>query len=292
MPFKQIFEKNVNENMQPEDGQPGRSTPEAEDADMYLKKQGRPSSQLDIEDQEFRDKKAHPPRFSTLFGNAPPRLQAPPPHEQVQHYYPKPERKSGVFMPMPLFILFAVILFFESTILFAYTVIGLYNNAPSRIFPWAGPGAASAVACDVSQPAINIAPNFVIPGQLDRATVTETVTVGRLPDNALTTSTSTSSSHTSTSSTTSSSSTTSINTAAAVSDIAGILGGLGDITPSPTASIAVVTVVPERSTVVSVTEIFQDPSGNTVPAPSRSTVLSTTTLDTSTSATPKSTSEA
>ncbi|KXT06288.1 hypothetical protein AC578_9133 [Pseudocercospora eumusae] len=267
MHFKETFEKSLNDNMHDnDDGQPGRAPPtEATDADMDIKKKGYSSPQPDVQDHELSEKKDHPPRFSTLFGPTPAPTPQPPPREYVREYYPEPKRKSGVFIPMPLFIIFAIILFFESTILFAYTVIGLYNNAPSRLFPWAGAGVASTTAvCEHHQPpSIVNAPNFIVPGQ-GQAQGTEIITqFVTISPTQTSTSTSTSSS--------------SIDTAAAITDIAGILGSLkSSTTSSKSGKVAIVTVAPERSTATSIKLITEDASGNVVSAQPTPTVTATT----------------
>ncbi|PPJ51664.1 hypothetical protein CBER1_08763 [Cercospora berteroae] len=262
MSFSNHFEKKVNEEMMHEDGQPGRAPAEMEDADMALKKNGDPSSQMDGHDSH--DKKDYPPRFSTLFGVAPPAPPPPPPHtprEYVREHDPEPKRRSGVHMPLALFIVLMITLFFESTIIFAYTIIGLYNNAPARLFPWAGQGTAVAATCGSSsqqQPAINIAPNFVMPGRAgaeQQHVTTELITITATP------STSSSSTSISTSTTNASS-----QAAAMASDIADILGslGLGGASWTTSSSIALVTVKPTQSTVTSVTLITETPPGPTV----------------------------
>ncbi|EME39441.1 hypothetical protein DOTSEDRAFT_75199 [Dothistroma septosporum NZE10] len=255
MSFRHSLERKTNDHMQ-DDGQPGRAPPEIEDADMAMKK-GLSSPGYPV-DEKVYGKEQHPPRFSTIFGANPAPPPPPPPQRgYIPDYYPPPQRKSGVFLPMPLFIVFAVILFLESTILFAYTVIGLYNNAPARLFPWAGHGGAVATACNYGpqQPAVNIAPNFIIPqaGQPLPDLVTTTASV----------STSTSSSSASSTSSFSTSSTTNSDAAAAASDIAGIFGGLTSVTASAT-----------RPTVTSVKLITEDPSGDVLTP--RPTVTRTT----------------
>ncbi|KAI5358525.1 hypothetical protein Slin15195_G109730 [Septoria linicola] len=296
MSFGSSFEKKFNEDMHDE-GQPGRAPAEEEDADMAMKKKGRASPHLGIDVQEFHDKKDQPPRFSTLFGakaSTPPSHPQPPrtPREYVREHYPEPRRKSGIYMPLPLFILLVAVIFFESTIIFAYTIIGLYNNAPSRLFPWAGQGTAavSSTSCDClgltpaqqqqqqQPPAINIAPNFVLPqGHPDA--VTELITITATPSISSSTSTSTSTS----SSSSSSSSTPNPSSAAAAmaSDIASLLGGLNK-SPSATttsAGIALVTVGPEQSTVTSVKMVTKDASGNVISPGPTPTVTQTTFVD-------------
>lgn len=274
MSFKQSFEKNLNYQMH-DDGQPGRAPPEVEDFELDSKKKNFPSPRLDIDDQEIHDKKDRPPRFSTLFGTPP---HSPPQREYVREYYPPPERKSrsGVFLPMPLFIVFAIILFFESTLLFAYTVIGLYNNAPSSLFPWAGHSTAvTSCECGEQQPSINFAPNFVIP-QAEQP-VTRIVTLGSQPDVLPTLTTSSTSTSSLTSSSTSSANPSS-QAAAIASDVAGILGGLAS-SSSTSQSVAIVTVGPTQSTATSIKLITEDASGNVISAEPTPTVTQTTFVD-------------
>ncbi|CZT18084.1 uncharacterized protein RCC_03923 [Ramularia collo-cygni] len=293
MSFKQDFEHNLNNDMQG-DGQPGRAPTELEDVELDDKKAAFPH-------EEINDSKEQPPRFSTLYGvaSAPkkPSMPSPPPppppppapvatYEDDYHreYYGSPprSRKSGVTIPMPLFIVLAITFAVMSTIIFAYTVIGLYNNAPSRVFPWAGPGSATAVCNPVGQqPAINFSPKFVMP-QAGKAVVPEasfeTVTVSATPSTvtiSATPSTSTVSATPSTvtvsNSSTSSSST--VDPSVAASAILGVLGGLG--TTSATGSTAIVTVKPTQSTVTSVALVTKDPSGNII-SDSMVTLTSTT----------------
>jgi hypothetical protein len=284
-----MFEKQVNDDMQ-HDGQPGRApSHELESKTSDRKAKAHPPPQPQHEDEEIHEKGDLPPRFSTLFGTMPtPRPAAQ--HEVIREYIPEPKRKAGVFMPMPLFILFAAILFFESTILFAYTIVGLYNNAPSRIFPWAGPGTASAV-CETGQksPAINIAPNFVMPGGADAVTqyvtVTAVSTVTASTSSSSTTTTTTTSSTSSSSTSTSTTSTSSVNAssqaAAMASDIAQILDGLQSRSSSTTSStsVAIVTIGPAPSTVTSVKLITQGASGEAQSAGAQPTVTQTTFVD-------------
>ena len=107
------------------------------------------------EDHELSEKKDRPPRFSTLFGGT-------PPPQIVERYIEQPKKKrSGVYIPLPIFIALAIILFFESTLLFAYTIIALDNNLPSGLFPVGSATSARLDACNCAQqPAINVAPKF------------------------------------------------------------------------------------------------------------------------------------
>ncbi|KAK5113874.1 hypothetical protein LTR85_010407 [Meristemomyces frigidus] len=257
MPFKNVFERRVDENMQ--QAEAGKAPPaETVDADPEMKIElppPTPDIEAEAQDHEWTEKKDHPPRFSTLF-SAP----VPQPPRQFESY-PEPKRKSGVFLPTPLFIILAVILLFESTVLFAYTVIGLYNNLPSRLVP-----GAAGCACEGidRQPMVNIAPNFVVPQA--PAAVTQTVTMvgeGSLPD-TLSTSTSMTAGSISSSTSAESSSTSSVDNtsqaAAAASNILGMFGTLKSSTTTSSSSshIAVVTVTPTSTEILS--EVQPTPS--------------------------------
>ncbi|KAK4500226.1 hypothetical protein PRZ48_008413 [Zasmidium cellare] len=271
MAFGRDFESKFNENMQ-DDGQPGPALSEFGD-NKAGKKKSCYYAEPAHEDFEMHEKKDQPPRFSTIFGSTTPPAPPPPqqaPREYVQEYYPRPEKKSGVFMPMPLFIVFAVILLFESTILFAYTVIGLYNNAPSRLFPWAGQGAAVAAACDCTehQPAINISPNFVLPQGGEPVTEKFTISITPTTSSTSTTASSTTSSSTSTADSTS-------QAAAIASDIAGILGSLTSSSSSSSSSpVATVTYTPPQST-VDVTMVITSDANTESAAPPPTVTLTT-----------------
>lgn len=242
MSFKQDFESHVNHSMQNDAGR--RSSINHRD-DVHVKKGPIPSTPVFEEyDAEISEKKDRPPRFSTLFG------AEPAPVAREFDSYPQPKRGAGVFLPLPLFILFVVVFLFMCTVLFAYTVIGLYNNLPSRLLP-SNPG-----GCDCRQPAINIAPNFLL-GQ-GQAVVTETVTLGGefLP-----------------SSTSSASTNTNTQAAAAASDILGMLSGVNTKSsssstadPGATATTTYTTASPPpRSTVESVTLLTVTPSESARP---------------------------
>ena len=91
---------------------------------------------------------------------------------------PQPRKKKGVFIPLPIFIVLAIILFFETTLLFAYTIIALDNNLGSGLFPI---GSTRINACPEQQ-AINVAPKFFVGSVQSEA---------QLPEKAPTTVTST-----------------------------------------------------------------------------------------------------
>ncbi|KAF1824184.1 uncharacterized protein K489DRAFT_408599 [Dissoconium aciculare CBS 342.82] len=210
MSFKKTFEKRLNRNMQ-QDSEVGESSSSKID-DMDIKTQPGPAD--DADDYDLNMKKDAPPRFSTLFGPAPPIVQSVPTPSPRREYFPPPQRKSGIWMPWSLFIILAVMLFLESTVLFTYTVIGLYNNTPSRLLALAGQGIGGSMPYGMCEPlkatspqpaAVNFAPNFVMPQAAPASSITVTVTLTTTASATTpTTSTSTTTSTTSASPTTSS----------------------------------------------------------------------------------------
>lgn len=253
------FEKCVNDDQQAYE----QSSPDHEHhhEDEDIKKQLSPTDPIEEEDHQLRRKKEdRPPRFSTLYSTPPASLPAAP--HQFESY-PVPKRKSGVFLPTPLFVLFAVILLFESTILFAYTVIGLYANLPSQLMHTNSVGCNCAPAAE-AQHAVNIAPNFIIQQPAQEHIVTTTAP-GVLPDMVTPSSTSISSASTS-----SASSLSSLLAPDIASEVAGILTSLTTSTKSAP-SMAIVTTVytPPVSTLsptvvaTSVQEINVDANGST-----------------------------
>ena len=163
MPFNRVFERNVNQNMQEESehqGQQGHSEP-SEEENIKKDLEAR-EPKAEEEDCELSSKKDRPPRFSTLFGG----IQPP---QVVERYIEQPcKKRKGVFIPLPLFIILAIILFFETTLLFAYTIIALDNNLPSGLFPIGSSTSTRLDTCNCAQqPAINVAPKFFMePSQL------------------------------------------------------------------------------------------------------------------------------
>ncbi|TKA27803.1 hypothetical protein B0A50_04904 [Salinomyces thailandicus] len=233
MPIRKVFERNVNENMQT-NSEAGPTPPSEITATPTESKKFTSPSTPDFEaaDVEGSEKKGHPPRFSTLYGIAPPpqpRSEPEPDQHQLQ-----PIQRSGIHLSTPIFAGLMLLLFFESTLLFAYTVIGLYNNTPSSLLPFGSP--STQCRCeDTRAPAVNIAPNFMLPQAPATVTVTETETFtvtaswsrGALPEVlGMSTSWSTSSS---TSTSTSTSSTTSTTTSSTTSTTSAS-------TPSPTSN--------------------------------------------------------
>ncbi|KAF2769321.1 hypothetical protein EJ03DRAFT_351466 [Teratosphaeria nubilosa] len=274
-----LRKKLFNDNMQriTKEG-PAGSSSETVDAEMDLKKHvsNTPDLEYEAEHEDWSDKKDHPPRFSTLFGVAPPL-----PERRAERHEPR-RRRSGVFLPTPVFVLFVIILIFESTLLFAYTVIGLYNNLPQRLVPAAGRTETCNCGTQDKQPAVNIAPNFMMP-QVP-AIITQTVTAlgndGVAPHSLSTTtasSTSTSSTSTTSSSTSSDSSGSQSSEAAAIaSEVAGMLHTL--ITTTSTSSSSVTT--PSTSSPPSIVTVTVTPAQSTV---SSTTILTVTPTEASTS---------
>ena len=231
--------------------QEGESSGAPPDEQMYEKdekhfddRKGRDRAEEDIEVSEKKDR---PPRFSTIF-------DAPPRSPQIIERHVEPRRKAGVYIPTPLFVVLAFVLFFESTLLFAYTIIGLYNNLPNGMLPFGSSSAAVVGGCDCSgqQPGINFAPNFYMPGAKgDAAAILSTVS--SLPELASTHASTTSS----TSSSTSKGSTTTETGNTAVA--AGLLSFLRSnakttTTPSIPVTTKVIVTTPTRKIVTSVVE--------------------------------------
>ncbi|KAI6853260.1 hypothetical protein KC338_g9306 [Hortaea werneckii] len=279
MPFRKTFERRVNEEMQ-ENAEAGPA-PRPESMDPYSNsKKPIPLSTPDMEaeDIEWSEKKDQPPRFSTLFGVTP----RPAPREPEN--LPVPPRRQptrGVTLSTPIFAGLVMILLFESTLLFAYTVIGLYKNVPSGIIP--GMGAPAGCRCNEDpRPAIKIAPNFLIPQSQSEATETITVTTSPSPSPPGTTTTS------KPSSTSTSASTTSSDPASqAAALVASMLGQLStsasspspttttSTASSPTKSTTIITETPSQSTVRSTKVVTVNAEGSTLPSSPRSTVTST-----------------
>ncbi|RMY83669.1 hypothetical protein D0862_11631 [Hortaea werneckii] len=287
MPFRKTFERRVNEEMQ--DNTEAGPAPRPGSTDTYpdSKKPIPPATpDIEAEDIEWSEKKDQPPRFSTLFG------VTPPPAHREPEILPVPQRRQptrGVTLSTPIFVGIVVILLFESTLLFAYTVIGLYKNAPAGIFP--GMSASAGCRCEeAAQPAINIAPNFMVPQSQSEATETVTVTTHPSSSSESTTSTPTTSTTTSSTTSTSTSTTSSDPASQAAALVASMLGELSTSTPSPsttaasltsspTKSTTIITETPSQSTVRSTKLVTVNAEGSTLPSSPRSTVTSTKLVD-------------
>ncbi|KAJ9623454.1 hypothetical protein H2203_005714 [Taxawa tesnikishii (nom. ined.)] len=217
--------------------------------------------------------------------------QDPLPVHVFPSYPPPTQQRSGMYVPTPLFILFILVFLFESSVLFVYTVIGLYNAVPSLpIGALQAPPTCNCPAPAVQFPAINVAPNFLVPSAAgivaepvtvtqtfdhgSTVTVTATPSASSAPSPSATTSTSTSSATTSTSSTSTS--------------LAGAQSALLSLLPDLQTTNGIVTVTKPIPTVtVLSTESQQLPSITTMtvlstttppPAPPRSTVTQTTVI--------------
>lgn len=79
------------------------------------------------------------------------------PSYPAQSYISHP-RRSGMYVPMPLFILFILLFLFESSVLFVYTVVALYNTLPASLVPVPSPHYNCQTGSD--HPPINVAPNI------------------------------------------------------------------------------------------------------------------------------------
>lgn len=246
--FNEDFEAQVNSNMNP------RRVSRSEDSKAPMPPTS--PSPFEANDKEYNEKMAMkdqhqlPPRFSTIFDTKGPTVT---PTRAFESYPQQPARKSGVYLPKPVFWALFAIFLFESAALFAYTVIGLVNNMPSKLIHTNSAGAVVA-GCDCNSQPINISPNFFMP-QAPQAPVVETTTA------------STSANASSTSSPSSSSSQT-INPG--VSELASLIKSAASATSTSessthTPTTTVVTVTPSGSTVRSTTILTVDPSGSTLP---------------------------
>lgn len=79
------------------------------------------------------------------------------PSYPVQSYISAP-RRSGMYVPTPLFVLFILLFLFESGVLFVYTVVALYNTLPASLVPVPSPR-YDCQNGNEHQP-INVAPNI------------------------------------------------------------------------------------------------------------------------------------
>lgn len=252
--FNQNFEAHVNENMN-ENTQPSSSQ------DHKGKMPARSSSPSMAEDGEFNEKMAMkgrgqeqlPPRFSSIFETKIPTT----PTKAFESYPQHHSRRSGIYVPKAVFWALLAISLFETAALFAYTVIGLVSNMPSRLLPTT----AVVPGCDCSAQPINISPNFFMP----QVPVMESPTTGI---ESTTTSTSSSTSTTSTSS-----SITSVD-ASKIVDIFKSAAELKSSASSTSTRFKVTTVItPPGPTIQSTTLLTVDASGN--PVKPRPTVTST-----------------
>lgn len=265
MPFRKAFEKRVNDEMQstteagpshqphPPSPLPSPSTFAGTDIKTPSKCPPSPSKASSIYEQDLdlsrKPDKSLPPRFSTLFDNS-----APAPTPRVVECCHRSEKsRRGVFLSMPVFVLLVVVLLFESTLLFAYTVIGLYQNLP--------PGFARVMGVDVAAPGpadgchggeegrgvVNIAPKFVfgsegasmMSGFDGAATMIEATTAAEAAGTIANPTTTTAATSSKTSTTPTSIDSTAAAAASQLLDI------LSDATKDPpTASVAIVTSTP------------------------------------------------
>ncbi|KAK5110808.1 hypothetical protein LTR62_005519 [Meristemomyces frigidus] len=238
-----------------------------------------PNFEMEALDVETAHKKDCPPRFSTIFGDPSPTAAPVQASRRDFESYPAPRRTSGVRVPTAVIVVIGMILLLETTALFAFALIGLYNSFPAQLLP------------THQQPAINISPNFVIGRasdvQMQTVTVISTVSSPASPSRTSISTTSSSSVDSSSSSSTSSISTSSASTEAAAALAADLLGAF-HFTASSSSSITAVPgvatsteilseIAPPRSTISSVKLVTIDPAGSTI-AP-RPTVTSTLVID-------------
>lgn len=255
LPFQEDFETQVNNNMNP-----GRHS-SSQDCKVPMPLTS--PNEFEADDKEFNEKMAMkdrhhlPPRFSTIFETK--RPTTPPPPREFESYPQQPARKSGVYLPKPVFWALFAIFLFETAALFAYTVIGLMNNMPAKLIHTNSAGVVVS-GCDCTPQPINISPNFFMPGA-SQAPVIETTTAS--------VSTSTSASSTSSTSTSSSSnSSSSQSVASGVSELADLIKSAIPTSTSESSTVkggtAVVTVTPPGPTIKSTVLLTVDPSGSTI----------------------------
>ncbi|KAK6427131.1 hypothetical protein LTR95_016033 [Oleoguttula sp. CCFEE 5521] len=232
--FRKSFEQHLNDEM---------SGPSKRDS-MHKPALHSPTSS-DVDDGDFNEKKHNkcdtPPRFSTLFPPSVP-TSAPKPALPAREFESYPKRKSGIYLPTPVFWALLAFLLIESAILFAYTTLGLLSRFQLT---------AIAATCP-QQPIINISPNFLLPG-------------GVLPTALTTTATSTSPLLPSTSSAVAQAT----SSAAAAAAVLSMLTNIDHTTASSTSSKKVTTITvdptPTPKIVSSTTVLTVDPSGHTLP---------------------------
>lgn len=293
MPFKQVFERRVNDAMQQSQAGPApRSptpshSPSFEDHDDDIKKRPlspRAKSLYEAEDLDLssKDEKSLPPRFSTLFDTAKP----PPTPRVVECCHRESKKRAGVYLSTPVFVLIIVALLFESTLLFAYTVIGLYQNLPSGLLAVTGapgPAMGDGCRCEERQGAINFSPNFVFREKggeiLGQLSVVESMTaIESSPQPSPPTSTTPSPTTSSTTTTTAASTA----NAAAASHLLSLFSDL-DVPPStsPSPSISIVTATPGvvHSTIIVTSVTGIGGGGAETEAEARPTVTSVRIVD-------------
>ena len=265
MPFRKAFEKRVHDEMQSTTAEAGPSHhphPLSPSTDIKTPEKCPPSptkpSPLYEEEEDLdlsrKPDKSLPPRFSTLFDTSKPPPPPPTPRAvECCHRAAAEKSKRGVFLSTPVFVLLVVALLFESTLLFAYTVIGLYGNLPTGFagimgmdVAAAAPGPVDGCRCgEEGRGVVNFAPNFVFGGE-DARMMSGFHGAGTMVEaTAAAGGSSTTTSATPTTPTTSSTTSTSINStaAAAASQLLSILSDATADAPT-TASVAIVTSTP------------------------------------------------
>ncbi|THZ99927.1 hypothetical protein D6C83_09045 [Aureobasidium pullulans] len=120
---------------------------------------------LNKELEDNQDNALYPPQLSPkdLESQSPP---PPPPQLPPQVFPSYPERRGGMNIPTPIFILLILVLLVESCIIFVYTVVALWNTLP---MPMPMP-----MHLEQPQPLI-ISPQWQIPAAASAQTITETV---------------------------------------------------------------------------------------------------------------------
>ncbi|KAI9665861.1 MAG: hypothetical protein M1821_003795 [Bathelium mastoideum] len=109
--------------------------------------------------------------------------QSDPPPPIFASYPPRRSRRWGLFIPAWLIALFVLVLAFESTILFAYTMIGLYKEtAPVVLSAASAAGLSGSCNCPSfgTNAGINGAPDMIQPS-ISIMTVTNTPPATQIP---------------------------------------------------------------------------------------------------------------
>lgn len=320
MPFTPVFEKHVNEDMQESQAGPAPRSPPSpcssgstawDDSDIKkrpLSPKRDDGPEAEDLDMSYKRQKSLPPRFSTIFDtgkSAQPLPAQPSTPRIVECCHRESGKKGGIHLSTPAFVFLVIVLLFESTLLFAYTVIGLYQNTPLAFLgavgvptPVDGCHCGSAAA-DSKQSAINFAPKFVFgqPGAQmsvsdpssvtphETSTATSPITATSVSEATSTESETSTTDHetdheTETSTTATSTTATTTTTDAAKLAASQVLGVLKGAEESEASSLR-----PERSTVRATTVVTSSVGFSTSPIPTVTSIVEAKSLATITSET-------
>ncbi|KAI9696885.1 MAG: hypothetical protein M1820_007960 [Bogoriella megaspora] len=129
--------------------------------------------QNDVE-KGYPDEKKKKPKRDLLEGIEVPQNEPPPP--QVFPSYPPPTRRWGVFIPWWLLALIILLFLFESSIIFVYTIVGLWKETAPVVLSAAGLANGCNCGTSFTQAGVNAQPNVVMPSY-------PTITVHDTPTN-------------------------------------------------------------------------------------------------------------